>query len=243
MAVSARANLAAIIFAIIFPTIVTLAYFVILADQPASIQQGAYGIGKVIQFGFPAVWVFLVLRERLVVKGPTRRGLGIGLGIGLGFGILIAAAMLGLALGYLKPIGFFDEPVIAIRSKIESLGLNSVAKYAAVGLFYAICHSLMEEYYWRWFVFRRLRDFVSIPTAISISSLGFMAHHVILLAVYFGWDSPATYVFSAGVAIGGAVWAWLYQRSESLYGPWLSHMLVDTAIFVIGFDLARDLFT
>ncbi len=238
MTVSARANLAAIIFAIVFPTIVTLAYFVILANEPASIQQGAYGIGKVIQFGFPAVWVFLVLRVRVSIPKPTRRGLGIG----LGFGILIASAMLGLALGYLKPIGFFDEPVVAIRSKIESLGLNSVAKYAAVGLFYAICHSLMEEYYWRWFVFRRLREFFSISSAITISSLGFMAHHVILLAVYFGWDSPATYAFSAGVAIGGAVWAWLYQRSESLYGPWLSHMLVDAAIFAIGFDLARDLF-
>ncbi len=238
MAVSDRAKLAAITFAIVFPTIVTLAYFVLLADQPAPIQQAAYGIGKIIQFGFPAVWVFLILRERRPISRPTRRGLGIG----LGFGLLIAGAMFGLSLGYLKPIGFFDEPVVAIRSKIESLGLDSVSKYAADGLFYALFHSLMEEYYWRWFVFRRLRDFVSNSTAITISSVGFMAHHVILLAVYFGWDSPATYLFSAGVAIGGAVWAWLYQHSESLYGPWLSHMLVDAAIFAIGYDLARDLF-
>ena len=78
MAISPRASLTAIIFAIVFPTIVTLAYFVLLADQPASIQQGAYGIGKVIQFGFPAVWVFLILREPVSVSRPTRRGLGIG---------------------------------------------------------------------------------------------------------------------------------------------------------------------
>lgn len=237
MTVSSRASLAAIIFAITFPTILTFAYFVILADQPAAIQQGTYGIGKIIQFGFPAAWVFLVLRENLAFPWPTRRGLGVG----LAFGLLIAAAMLGLALGILKPIGFFDEPSIAIRTKIQDLGLNTVTKYAAVSIFYALCHSLMEEYYWRWFVFRHLRDFVSVPRAIGISSLGFMAHHIVLLAVYFGWASPATYVFSAGVAIGGAVWAWVYQQSKSLYGPWLSHMLVDAAIFTIGFVLARDL--
>ena len=43
--------------------------------------------------------------------------------------------------------------------------------------------------------------------------------------------------FSASVAIGGAVWAWLYDRSGSLLGPWLSHILIDAAIFIIGYDL------
>jgi membrane protease YdiL (CAAX protease family) len=48
-------------------------------------------------------------------------------------------------------------------------------------------------------------------------------------------------VFSLAVAVGGAVWAWLYDFSRSLIGPWLSHMLVDIGIFVIGYDLARDI--
>jgi membrane protease YdiL (CAAX protease family) len=43
-----------------------------------------------------------------------------------------------------------------------------------------------------------------------------------------------------GIAIGGAAWAWVYDRSKSLYGPWLSHLIVDAAIFWIGFDLVRD---
>jgi membrane protease YdiL (CAAX protease family) len=68
-----------------------------------------------------------------------------------------------------------------------------------------------------------------------------MAHHVILLATYFGWSSPWTYAFSLAVAVGGAVWAWLYERSGSLVGPWLSHLVVDAAIFLVGYDLARDL--
>ena len=67
-----------------------------------------------------------------------------------------------------------------------------------------------------------------------------MAHHVILLAAYFQWTSPSTYWFSLAVATGGVVWAWIYERSQTLWGPWLSHALVDAGIFLIGFDLARD---
>jgi membrane protease YdiL (CAAX protease family) len=42
---------------------------------------------------------------------------------------------------------------------------------------------------------------------------------------------------SAAVAVGGAMWAWLYQRSGSIYAPWLSHLLIDAAIFTIAFDM------
>jgi membrane protease YdiL (CAAX protease family) len=73
--------------------------------------------------------------------------------------------------------------------------------------------------------------------AIAISSLGFMAHHVLLLGLFFGWVSPLTYLFSMSVMIGGAFWAWLYNRSGNLVAPWLSHALIDAAIFVVGFEL------
>ena len=35
----------------------------------------------------------------------------------------------------------------------------------------------------------------------------------------------------------GVVWALLYYRSKSLWGPWLSHAIVDAGIFAIGYDL------
>ena len=71
-------------------------------------------------------------------------------------------------------------------------------------------------------------------------SLAFALHHVIVLAFYFGWRSPATVAFSLGVALGGAVWAWIYHRSGSLLGPWLSHAVVDAAIFAVGYQLLRS---
>jgi membrane protease YdiL (CAAX protease family) len=66
-----------------------------------------------------------------------------------------------------------------------------------------------------------------------------MAHHVLVIGFYFGWTAPETWLFSFAVAIGGAVWAWLYHKSRSLVGPWLSHLLVDAAIFAVGYDLGH----
>jgi uncharacterized protein len=98
-------------------------------------------------------------------------------------------------------------------------------------------HSLLEEYYWRWFLFGGLRRFMPVAAAVVLSSLAFAAHHVILLAVFFGGQALPTILFSVCVAVGGAAWAWIYQRSGSLLGPWLSHLMIDAGIFVVGYDL------
>ena len=73
--------------------------------------------------------------------------------------------------------------------------------------------------------------------AVVISSVGFMAHHVIVIHGLLKAPWPFTAVLSLAVAAGGAAWAWLYQKSGSLYGPWVSHLMVDSAIMWIGFDL------
>src|SRR5262249_1527345 len=109
---------------------------------------------------------------------------------------------------------------------------------ALFAVFVTVPHSLLEEYYWRWFVFGQLRRRLTLASAIVISSLGFMAHHVIILYVFFpDHFLTAAVPFSLCVAAGGAVWAWLYERSGSIYAPWLSHLVVDAGLFVVGYDL------
>lgn len=226
-----------LLFALVFPTFVTWLYFIALADSPAAIQQTAYSLGKLAQFVLPVFWVLIVLRQRpRLSSSPTR-----GLIAGLLFGAVIGGAILGLYHVWLKPIGFFDAPGEGVRAKLSGIGVTSVVVYAVIGVFYSLAHSLLEEYYWRWFVFRRLTCHTPLAMAITISSLGFMAHHVLVLATYFGFWSFATWFFSLSIAVGGAVWAWLYFRSGSLLGPWMSHLLVDAAIFLIGYDLSREI--
>ena len=230
-----RRDLLAIIFCLVFPTIVTLAYFVWFADQAEALKV-AYGIGKVIQFGFPVLFAWFYARDRIGLPVFTRKGVVFG----LAFGGVIGALMLALYFGALDPAGTLESAEDEIEEKVTGFGITSVSAYLALAAFYAIAHSGLEEYYWRWFVFGQLRRYTSRAVAITISSLGFMAHHVIVLGVYFGWASPMTWLFSLAVAIGGAVWAWLYEDSKSLIGPWVSHALVDAAIFAVGYDIVRS---
>ena len=228
-----RRNLAAVIFALVFPTLLTVVYFILLAKHPKELQQTAYGIGKAIQFLFPAFWVYWIQRRGLNWQRPRSKDLITGLVVGL---ILLGPALVMYFL-WMKPAGMFDGPAVAVREKVAGMGISSTPRFVAVAVFYCAVHSLMEEYYWRWFVFAQLRRLTTFPVAMLVSSLGFMSHHVFVLAVYFGWDSPLTYLFSLGVAVGGVIWAWMYEKSGSLYGAWVSHALVDTAIFVVGYDL------
>ena len=125
-----------------------------------------------------------------------------------------------------------------IQAKVSGFGLDSPASYLVLTAFLCVVHSFLEEYYWRWFVHAGLRDRLPQALAIPISSLAFAAHHVVILHVYFPdrfWS--ATVPFSLAVAIGGAMWAWLYDRTGSLAGPWVAHAFADAALMAIGYDL------
>lgn len=222
---------------LLLPSLVTWVYFVWLANYAAGVQQAAYGLGKTVQFLLPVVWIVLICRRRPHWKGPTLSGVAEG----VGFGLLVLAAMLVVYHQWLKPAGLLAGAQQAVRAKIAGFGLADLPSYAALGVFYSLVHSLLEEYYWRWFVFGQLRRFTGLGVAIAVSSLGFMAHHVLVLAIYFGWLSPVTVLFSLAVAVGGAVWAWLFERTGTLYAPWFGHLLVDAGIFIIGYDLAGGL--
>ncbi|MDX1945593.1 MAG: CPBP family intramembrane glutamic endopeptidase [Pirellulaceae bacterium] len=226
---------AVVAVALVLPTAVTWLYFVALDGQPEVLQKGAYGVGKTIQFVLPAVWIWLVRHEPMAWPTFAWRDAVVG----IAFGLAVLGAMVGLYFFWFQPAGLFDQAAVEARAKLAAFGVSRLGSYIALAAFYSIGHSLLEEYYWRWFVFRQLARGVTLPAAIAISSLGFMAHHVLVLGKFFGYDSPLTWLFSAGVAIGGAVWAWLYAKSGSLLGPWLSHAVVDATIFVIGWNLVR----
>jgi len=236
--------------AIVLPTIVTWIYFVSLKDSAPSVQQAAYGIGKTIQFALPVVWVWLFCREKLNSLLPWADGnfkasveqadmleRSQATTMAVSFGLFVAVSVFVGFYFIVTPMGLADSLIVKVNEKVSGMSLDSPLKFALLGLFYAIVHSFMEEYYWRWFVFKRLLNHMPRWSAITISSIGFMAHHVILMATFLGWSSPLAYLISATVAIGGVVWALLYQRGGKLVYPWLSHMIVDAAIFALGYVL------
>ena len=233
----------ALLFALVFPSLLSWTDFVLLAggtgDPPGGgaanpAQQAAYGVGKVIQFAWPVV-CFWLLEGRLPRPArPTGRGLEWG----LAFGLLVVAGMLVLYYVFLRGTSVFAATALQLRQKLEEYDVASPGGFALFAGFVTVPHALLEEYYWRWFVFGQLRQRLPLAVAIAVSSLGFMAHHVIILHVFFpGQFLAAVVPFSLCVAAGGAAWAWLYERTNSIWAAWLSHLLVDAGLFVVGYDL------
>jgi membrane protease YdiL (CAAX protease family) len=161
-----------------------------------------------------------------------------GLKPALLFGGVVAVVMLGGYFAVFRGSSLLALTPGLLLRKLQEVNMASPARFVGLAVFVVTAHSLLEEYYWRWFVFGGLRQFLSLVPAIVLSSLAFMAHHVIVLYVYLpNRLLTAVLPFSLAIAVGGAVWAWLYDRSGSLLAPWLSHLLIDAAIFVIGWDL------
>lgn len=247
-------DLAAVAFAMIFPTLVTLVYFQWLKDSESSFQQIAFGTGKALQFGFPVAWIWIWHRSKLTrqsdnpreesgienVESSKSANLTRHVFWGLGFGTLVVVGMFSIYFLWIANSEIAPRLIAMVKEKVADMGINSTWKYVAMGIFYALCHSFLEEYYWRWFVFDMLQHVVSTPVAMVVSSLGFMAHHVILLGFFFNWQW-LTYPLSFSIAIGGMFWAWQFHQTGKLRASWISHMIVDAGIFSLGYFLIREI--
>ena len=226
-------DLTFVIALMVFPTFAAWIYFDLFSGQRWMLP--AYSISKLIQLVAPLVWVLWVLRERIGIRQAPRRGFLLG--------ALSGFAILGLHLllyyGYFRSSPVLAEAPEQLREKLVGLGGETPAKFLVLAVFLSFIHSLFEEYYWRWFIYGQLRRYLGPGLAVLISSLGFMAHHVVIIDAYvpreYFWS--ATVFFSISVAIGGAIWAWTYERTGSLYAGWVSHVMADIAIMITGYDL------
>jgi len=228
--------------ALLYPVAYTYVYFIGMAGAPQLLQQAVYSGGKILQFALPLLWIgWLRLRGKdgTVRSVPDTRqtpfSLGRSLTIALGFSLLTVLAI-GLIGGlWLLPAGYLKAAGQAIQDRIVPFGITTPWRYAALGIFYSVLHSFLEEYYWRWFAFRQLRRLTALAPAAILSGIAFAAHHVLVLGMFFGWTSPLAWLAGGSVAVGGAFWAWIYERSGRLGIAWLSHMLIDIGVFGMGY--------
>lgn len=229
-------DLTALLFAMLFPTLAAWLYFMVFTDSET--LPTVYSISKVVQFSFPLAWTLAVTKGRLPRLNVTPRALLEGMGTGL----VMAIA---LFLTYVVLMGqgpLLQEARPRILSRVQAIGIDTPVRFLGMALFLSVIHSLLEEYYWRWFVFGRLQERVRLAGALILSSVAFTLHHVIILHAFLGPEFwPVTLGLSLAVALGGVIWAMVYQRCRLLAAPWISHILVDLVIMAIGYDLIREL--
>ena len=213
--------------AMVMPSVMTVLYFVLLPGT--TVGRGLYLSMKILLVAWPLVATRLVLGEPLAFRtgegGPsTLRVALVGLGIGIGI-VAVMFLLMGTPLGEVVRQG-----ATRIRTRLEGMGV--LDHFLVFALFLSLAHSLIEEVYWRWFVFGNLHRLTRPWMACLASAFAFSAHHVVVLSQFFPlW--MATFL-SLNVGLGGAIWSLLLVRQRSLLGAWLSHMVVDLGIMAIG---------
>ncbi len=220
--------------ALLLPTLGAWLYFFVLADTRWAAP--AYGVSKTIQFLLPLFVLPLLLQRK---PAPERWPFGRSLAWGLVSGLAGGASLITLWEIVLEQSPLAAAVYPSVVAKMEDFGVAEPLQYLLLAVFLSLAHSGLEEYYWRWFLYRRLRHYLGYRPALVVSSLGFMSHHVLIIAAFLSSLSPARGivvggVLSLGVAAGGAFWAWLYERSGTLTAPWLSHVFLDVALMTIG---------
>ncbi len=185
--------------ALLLPTLITWVYFSLLSQYPAWQQKLAYSVGKTIQFALPVI-ILLYYGRWIKQKTPHLKA---SLRYGLTTGLIIGIAIYCLYRFAFVPTGIMEGPKVQVQAKLNEMQINSLVAFATLGIGYAIVHSLLEEYYWRWFIFGNLNTMMSLKSAIAVSSL------VSLFITYWFW--PGTL---AGIALGRIFAHWESQLAE-----------------------------
>lgn len=217
--------------ALVVPFIASFFYFVLFPGT--AFGNSFYSGVKVFLLLWPFIAILGILREKMVDRSREKRHLASILP-GTFFGLLTV----GLLFFLLKatPLAvLLEENAPRIAGRIEDLGVKE--NFLLFALFLSFIHAWLEEFYWRFFVFGQASKLMSVPKAHLIAALGFASHHIVILSQFFpmGW----ALVLGACVAIGGFAWSWMLHRYNSLWGAWISHMIVDLGLMWVGWEVLQ----
>jgi membrane protease YdiL (CAAX protease family) len=208
------------------PCIGSVIYFVLFSEY--YFARFVYVGVKVFTVAWPIICVCFILHEHFPRLGISAPQYGRALALGLLSGTALAAVMLSSMKTPLLHVA--ESGSMNIGAKTAELGIMQY--YSSYALLISLVNSLVEEYYWRWFLYGRLRSLVGVHWAHILAGVAFASHHTLVTTHYFGvgWGLA----FGVCVGVGGIIWSMMYEIHKTILGAWVSHLIVDLALFSIG---------
>jgi uncharacterized protein len=197
------------------------------------IAPGAIGQGIAICCGiwmliFPVAWHVFIDRQQLRLRVTQDDGWLVG--------IILGILMFGLIFGCYWFAGKYWLNIPDIRARVTQMGMNIPLMVFGFGTFQTLVNSLVEEYVWRWFVYRHCELLWSKGWAVWISAGFFTLHHIILMAAYCD-DWRLVLLGSIAVFIAGVLWARCARKYNSLVPSYLSHLAADLALQIASWHI------
>lgn len=153
-----------------------------------------------------------------------------GIGAALFVGMCIFALILG---GYFIVSKFMDFTGI-VGALSENAGVER-KNFIFVALYISFVNSLLEEFFFRGFLFLNLKNQVNRCIAYLISSLSFSLYHV---AMMIGWFNFWMFgLVLLGLMVGGCIFNFLDEKQGTIYTSWFTHMFANLAINTVGIIL------
>lgn len=188
----------------------------------------AYMITKGLVLFWPMLW--FVLGYRCFFEKGEKSDKKTSLLWGIGSGVFILVVMLGL---FALLRDFFVDSKPMIEEKLFDYKITTPQIYLVVFILYSLFHAGVEEYFWRWFLFGGLKKYCTPLIAGVVSSIGFGLHHYLVIGQYLPWHMML--LLGTCVVVGGGWWCFVYHKTKSLLGAWISHVFVDLGVFGIGY--------
>ena len=155
-----------------------------------------------------------------------KQGMGTALLVGVGIFVLILG-------GYLVLSGFIDFSGI-VGALSENAGVER-KNFIFVAVYISFVNSLLEEFFFRGFLFLNLKNQVNRHLAYLISSLSFSLYHV---AMMIGWFNFWLFgLVLLGLMVGGCIFNFLDEKQGTIYTSWFTHMFANLAINAVGIIL------
>ena len=153
-----------------------------------------------------------------------------GVLLSLGLGVAVYGVILG---GYFLLRNVFDFSNI-VDSLTSNAGVSR-ENFLYVSLYISFANSLLEEFFFRGFLFTNLKCSANRGLAYGFSAGAFALYHVAMMT---GWFSPLLFLLvMAGLAAGGIIFNRLNEKLETICASWIVHMFANFAINTVGFIL------
>ncbi|MCK5115521.1 MAG: CPBP family intramembrane metalloprotease [Candidatus Aegiribacteria sp.] len=92
-------------------------------------------------------------------------------------------------------------------------------------------NSILEEIYWRGYVFSRLKTLTSSRNTVLLTALFYTSYHLITTVTLFSLAQGL--LLSSAIFLVGVFWAYLRIRFESIIPAVISHLLADLGLMLI----------
>jgi uncharacterized protein len=132
---------------------------------------------------------------------------------------------------------FIFKGAIDLNGIVSDLREKNItpSNFILIGLYVTLGNSLLEEFFFRGFIFLNLYNMKKEKLAYLYSSMLFGLYHIGIFKAWFNiWLILLCLV---GLITVGFIFNWLNTKSNNFINSWLVHIFADSAIILIGLKM------